>query len=449
MHRPSSASAIIALLFCISALTASPCRSGPSSCTALAEELQRRGYENIAVSVADSCVSVWCENRSLRFTSVWIMEAAVLAADIPDARRVRIIAQKFAQPVVALEADQSDIRSWTAGDMPTDAFSRRITVEYDGTAHPSSPVTNRSVRRVDLVLGPGRFLSEFGLEHDYVRVHIDMNVTARSTIVPGVEASGGGFLPLHRIGHNPVGGDYRNEEIRPGSVSLSYLRPWGAASFSTLTVGMFEQGSRYYDNYGAVLDVRRYTRDGKWSFGVSLASIGFFAYVVDDEPDGRIRQWVLERGGPKHFRYLALLSYRFAPYDVELTARWGRFIGGDRGWRFDMTRRFGEILISVYAIKSNGDFDVVYWTTDDHTRLLGGVALSIPLPPRRRAIPARFRVVPAEAFSWSYRYRTGQVGAQINTDHRVEDLLFDYSPQTIRSNLGRAQAWLSDMPVNE
>ena len=441
MWRRPLASEIV-LLFCTLALSASVCRSGPSSCTDLACALETRGYENVVVSEGDGELRVWCENRQNRFPAAWIIEALALASEHAEpGTTVRVVALKYAQPIVSVQADAADVCAWVSGEMPTAQFEGRLTATYDGTARPPTSPAVSSLRRADLVIGPGRIRTEIGLPQQYFRAALDVGLLARSHLARGLEGSAEVYVPLHSIG-DPISGDYRYEEIRPGTAALCYLRPLGQAAFSTFTFGMYDQGNRVYDNYGAVFDFRQFSSDGKWSIGFSLASIGFLAYQVNDLPSGRERVWAVEGGFPDRVRYMAQIGRRFDSVDLELTARWGRFVGGDRGWRFDVSRRFGEIRIDIYAIKSNGEFEVIYSPEDDYVRLMGGALIEIPLFPRRRAAPARFRVVPKETFSWNNRYRTGETGVEIMTLHRVEDILPLYSPSAIRANLDRVRGWL-------
>ena len=385
---------------------------------------------------------VWCESRQNRFPAAWIIEALALASEhAAEGATVQVVALKCAQPIVSVRAEAGDVREWVSGRMPTSSFNDRLVARYDGTADPPVRPAASSLRRVDLAIGPGRIRTEIGLPQQYFRSSLDLGMQMRSHLARGLEGSAEVYVPIHSIG-DPISGDYRYEEIRPGTAALSYLRPLGHTAFSTLTLGMYEQGNRVYDNYGAVLDFRQFSEDGRWSVGFSLATIGFLAYQVNDLPSGRERVWAMEGGLPDRVRYMAQIGRRFETIDVELTARWGRFVGGDRGWRFDVSRRFGEVRIDVYAIKSNGEFEVIYDPDDEYVRLMGGLLIEIPLFPRRRATPARFRVVPRETFSWNTRYRTGETGVEIITQHRVEDLLPLYSPAALRSNLDRVRTWL-------
>jgi len=108
----------------------------------------------------------------------------------------------------------------------------------------------------------------------------------------------------------------------------------------------------------------------------------------------------------------------------------------------DVDRSFGEIKLAVFGIKSDGYSDFLKRVDRQNTRLLGGLRMEVPVPPRERGMPDRFRVTSTPAFAWSYRYRVGDVGVEVATKYSVEDVIGGYNPVTVANNLERARRQL-------
>lgn len=408
-------------------------------------ELLNRGYENIAVQTTDDVLVVWCENRRIRYPVAWMVEALwLVSSSVSAERRVRVIAQKLAMPVVSLEAHAGDVVEWMGGALPTDEFRRGLVVEYAGSSRPPGRL-NPSLRRADLILGPGRLLTEFGLPGEiWVRANFDASAELTTALAAGLTAYGRVFIPLHHKG-GPVDNEDRYLELRPGSFLLSYFHPLGPSGFSTVTAGVFELRNWRYDSYGVVVDMRQSTSDGRWAIGGSFGHLGSATYRVlssNDRPH-RYRIWEIV-WPPDEWPYGAFIEYRFEGLDLHLTARWGRFLADDRAWRLDVERKFGEFSLTIFGIKSDaGGVD------PNNVRLLGGVRMEVPLYPREQGMPSRLRVASAGSYAWAYRYRVGHVGVDVDTGHRVSDVVEGYTPTQVRNNLERARAQVRAFRLQE
>ncbi|HPU84276.1 MAG TPA: YjbH domain-containing protein [Candidatus Latescibacteria bacterium] len=407
-------------------------------CSEAMDRLRSAGYENLACETTDSSVVVWCENRRIRYPVVWMIEAlSVAASAAPDDVMVHVVAERLAIPVTGLSARAGDIRAWLNGSVGTEEFRRSIRVEFAGSERPPERHSS-SLRKVDLAIGPGRILSEFGLPGVWIRANFDVSAEISTAFLPGLNASGRMFFPAYNTG-GPVDNDSRYNELRPGSMLLSYLRPVGRSGFLSFCGGMVEMANWRYDSYGVVVDAKQYSSDGSWGVGGSLGYVAPGRYQVLNDRTQRYRSWIFV--WPLHNTpYEAWASYRVTGFDLRMTARWGRYLVGDRAWRMDVERSFGETKITVFGIKSDGYSDYLKRVDRQNTRLLGGVRMEIPLPPRERGMPDRFRVTSAPAFAWSYRYRVGDVGVDLVTRQAVEDHVGAYNPITIYNNLERARS---------
>ncbi len=408
---------------------------------AIVATLSERGYENVAARVTHDSAVIWCENRRIRFTPEWIVEALTVGAErVPFEMTVRVVAMRHARPISSFEARAEDILAWAEHRMPTAEFRDRLVSSMAGDDHPPER-RNSSLGRFDLALGPGRFPAALGISGIWMQAVFDVGARLSTTMAPGVIGSGQMFVPIYvHNGPVPVGsrGNLRNSEIRPGTIAVSYFRPLGQNGFSTVTVGTYELGNPMYDSYGVVLSVREYSPSGRWSFGAQIGSIGRSAYLVETDQLGRYRVWELS-WPPNDIAYQAEIGYRVTGVDLSIDGRWGRFVNGDRGWRVDINRRFGEVGVTVFGLRSNGVFRRADGYVPNDTRLLGGLRLEVPLPPRRRSMPSPLRVTTSDSYRWAYRYRVGHVGAGLSTGFDVDDLVGDYNPIVVENNLDRVQ----------
>lgn len=405
----------------------------------LEETLIARGFENVAVRRAESRLTVWCENRAVRFTVEWIVEAlAVVSGQVAPETQVRIVAQRHARPIVELTARAGDVVEWLSYRLTTREFDKRIVVRYAGSEKPPE-TRNRSVLRTDLELGPGWILAEANLPDErFARISFDVRATFRSTIANGVFGTGQAYVPVYNY-QGPVGGDRRLREVRPGTMAMGVIQPLGGSSFAVATLGYFDYGSRVYDSYGFVLDVRHFSPDGRWHAGVHTGYLGQGSYVIDVEGGEVVRAWDIRY--PMHRKpYFAVVGYRFSEVDLRLDLRWGRFLLGDRGWRVDIERKFGEAGVTVFGLRTDAKMHGSQRPPANRDRrLLGGIRLEILLPPRHRSEPAAVRVTAAPSFKWQLRYRTGQIGAGLPLDYWVEGMIGEYNPMVVRNSLERAR----------
>ena len=409
----------------------------------IARVLIERGYENVAVRVTHGEVVVWCENRRIRFPAVWMLEALTVAAErVSSETLVRVFAQRDARTVTCLEAGAEHVLSWADGRTSSAAFRGQLDVEYEARSE-APERKNSSLGRFDLLLGPGRLLAEFGVGGGvFIRSLVDVSSAVEVTAAPGLTGYAQVFVPIH-VHKDPIGDSWRYNEIRPGTMLVRYFRSFGSTGFATVTVGAYELASVLYDSYGAMFDAVNCSPDGHWSFGLRWGYLGSGAYFLEDEVGGRYRVWQMAVP-PDRLVYLARVGYRFTGVDLRMVAQWGKFLGGDRGWRLDVERKFGEIGVTFYGIKSDGEaFRHRKYVNPEDTRLLGGFRLEIPLAPRRRGMPAPLRVTSNSSFRWSYRYRVGDVGIGVQTRYSVTEQIGEYNPVTILNNLDRVRPRIS------
>ena len=88
--------------------------------------------------------------------------------------------------------------------------------------------------------------------------------------------------------------------------------------------------------------------------------------------------------------------------------------------RFDLLRRFGEVEIGFFALKTGRGRN-------------GGFNFSIPIFPPRYLPTGRIRISPAQAFPWEYHYKGLPLGGiQYNTGNDLDAFMKRLNPDYIK-----------------
>jgi hypothetical protein len=352
--------------------------------------LAAHGFVNVAVWAAGDRVVATFENARYRDERRAILEAArLLSTEVPEHAELVLVAGIRGIPLVAARFVAPPGGEGRAG-------APRISFDVSSLppALSAAPRASSSFGRVALVVHPW-LEAQFGDYDDPVRTRLGLAPELRMDVMRGLSASAQVLFTLRDELHS---GESR---VRPAVATLNQTVRLPRNAFLSATAGTFTR-----DRYGADLEGRIFSADGRLAVGAVAGLTGAARY---------------DRGGWRFYRVdppLALLDVagRIARYDLVLQATAGRFLDGDRGVRLDVARRFGELEIGGFALRTEGGSN-------------GGVTLRIPLPPRTHAAtgPARLRV--ADAFRWEYRYHgLERAGRRYDTGSRLEELGRRFDP---------------------
>lgn len=143
------------------------------------------------------------------------------------------------------------------------------------------------------------------------------------------------------------------KRIRPGIIALSQDVRFRHNIFGKMTVGNFTN-----NRYGAQLEIKYRTNNGRWELGGTAGSTGFSAITREDG-------WYI--GRKQRINASLNASYYEPRLNLQFDLKAGRYIYGDYGVRGDCTRHFGEYAIGLYALCTDGEIN-------------GGFHFAIPLP---------------------------------------------------------------------
>jgi hypothetical protein len=356
-----------------------------------AEALLKHGFENVAACRNDTQRLVTYENRVYRFEVRALREAARIIVDETGSRMPLILILQYR----GIPAAAAFIRPAAAEEGGGGAEVRvSMDVEPYWSIVKDQPKSNPSRMKLDMTVSP-EFNLQFGSYADAVESQVNAVPAVATLLRRGLTVNAEWIVPLQ----NELGRE--GGQARPGLLTVNQTIRGPRRWFASATFGYFTE-----HRWGADLEIRKYWRNGRWTAGASAGFTGFAAYFDD----------VWYYSGMKRWTGSIDCGHRFAKYNLAAGASFGRFLHGDEGFRFDVSKPFGEVVIGFFGIRTNEGAN-------------GGLALTIPVFPPKRPMPRRFRVSPAPAFRWAYRYRGLPLyGLRYGTGNRIDDWAAAFNP---------------------
>lgn len=203
-----------------------------------------------------------------------------------------------------------------------------------------------SAWKMDLVIYPDLFLENNTFDELYTYA-INLNPAVEMALWKGGKMTAQVILPVA----TNLSGEMKR--IRPGIIALSQDVRFRHNIFGKMTVGNFTN-----NRYGAQLEIKYRTNNGRWELGGTAGSTGFSAITREDG-------WYI--GRKQRINASLNASYYEPRLNLQFDLKAGRYIYGDYGVRGDCTRHFGEYAIGLYALCTDGEIN-------------GGFHFAIPLP---------------------------------------------------------------------
>lgn len=207
------------------------------------------------------------------------------------------------------------------------------------------------------------------------RTHLILDT--RVFLLPGLSAQTGLLIPVQNALDN------RGMHLRMAPSHLHYF--WNAHKphFFGVTAGTF-----YNDRYGIDLQYRYDKLDRPWSWGLELASTGFYL----------LPPWQIYSEGMTDMMVLADVQYRWEAQDLTFKFTGGQFLYRDRGVRGDLIRQYGGVDLGLFAAATRAG-------------IAAGFNFTFPLFPGKIARGRNWELRTTEAFQWEYSYTNdGPIG---------------------------------------
>jgi hypothetical protein len=174
-------------------------------------------------------------------------------------------------------------------------------------------------------------------------------------------------------------------KIRPGFIVLSQNFRLPGPVFGSMSIGNFNN-----ERYGVDLKLNYPFKNPRWYVGLNAGLTGYSVFTAEEG---------LELGEMNTVTLFGMAGYFLPKLNLRFELSGGRYIRGDYGGRFDLSRMFGETTIGLYA-----SFTTLEGIDDVQPN--AGFHVAIPFPPGKRFKRKRFRVNLPNYFDWEYNGAT-------------------------------------------
>ncbi len=374
---------------------------------AIAPAFLRHGFESVSVVSHGDSVTVWFENRIYRYEMTALGAVALLAAREADSATVlELVSMTRGVPNAAVSARAGDWSAFLRGDASAEWFAERLEIRPGPLAERAPEGRSRrreanpSRWKVDLAARP-LFEFQFGLKGDPFQ--FGLWIAPEATLSP----FRGGLLTLQgRIRITDEFGS-GSRAVAPGRATLSAARWFRGTWLAAASAGHFSE-----ERYGIAAETARLLGDGSFEVRAGGDLSGFIRFAESATSYSDIEQWSA----------FAAVTHRARGLDLETTVTGARFFEGDLGARLDVLRRWGEVDLSLFGVKTEAGS-------------VGGFRLTVPLPVERLGAPARVRLATVPYFPWEYRESIDPVGLQVRLFDNTARFRKGLLPSVIRNNI--------------
>jgi len=372
----------------------------------LKDNLIENGFENVSVILVERRVIVTYENRMHRHEMSAIRKImATLLPVVEEGINITLIPQNREVPLVAITIPVNEYLSLLNGKISDEKFASAIDVSLDVDSIwgkiQNAPKANYSSYKFDIVVHP-QCKAQFGNYDEPVESQTNLAPEIHTSLWKGMSIAAQLIIPIQ----NELGEE--GHCWRPGLLTINQTLRLPHNTFVSATMGYFTQ-----HRYGTDLEIKKYFANGKWSIGANAGYTGYASYLK----------------GVWYYSDIDLLTtlfnaeYRFSQYDLSLSATYGKFLYGDKGWRLDILRQFGEVDIGFFVLK----------TETGHN---GGFNFRIPIFPPKYLPASPIGIGTAKEFPWEYRYKGfPNNGIQYNTGNTLDEFMKRLNPDYTKTHI--------------
>lgn len=356
-----------------------------TSAEAVQANLEKTGFENIRVKTDGNNYTVSFENNIYR----WNVRALSTAIDTitkytPKNANLNIIQLRFDIPQIITRVKASDWYNFRNDTTMNFLIDTALIVSYktgnDWKQVKSLKPLNRNTIKFDFVFYPQFHLANLTFNSVY-EIQFNIAPALEVSFWKGMLFTAQVILPIYS--DSRVYGE-EGKLIRPGFIVLSQDFRLPGPVFGNISLGNFNN-----HRYGIDVNLAYPFRNPRWDIGFNGGFTGSSVYRADG--------W--EVGDIDMFTFSFSAGYFLPRFNLRFKASAGRFLHGDYGGRFDLTRMFGETAIGFYAAYSMEEIG-----GDGHPN--AGFHVAIPFPPGKRLKHRRLRANVPRYFDWEYNGAT-------------------------------------------
>lgn len=334
-----------------------------------------------------------------------------------DTRELSVIIKKRDMPVIQVSVKSEYLEKFLLKKIPEDIFYQKmLKVRLAGKKNEGDKpylVSNPDpIKRFSFDIEPDLATYLFDLSNYLqiragVRASVDMQlwsggyVTARS-VLPLYSNVEGTASPAPEPVRSDVD-DYIGTNFLFDRIIADHTLRFNQRLFGRVSLGYFE---KMYAGVGA--ECLYLIGDGRFALGIDGD------YVIKREPETIFELLDFQR----HTLFLTGY-YSYTPLDITVETKYGRFLAGDIGWKFDVSRRYSTgAMIGLFYTVTNTDVVKGSFNKGYHHK---GVYVEIPA----RMFMKRDSV---ELYEHSISPWTRDVGATVNDGVKLFDHVKDLLP---------------------
>lgn len=349
------------------------------------KKLLSTGFENIRVSSENKNFTISFENNIYR----WNVRALSTALDtiskyVPGNSSLSVVQLSLDIPQIATKVSAAQWLKFRKGELEKTILDSNLQISYQTTGIwnqiKNDKPLNKNTLKFDFVFYPQLYLTNLFFNSIY---EVQFN------IAPSIEFSlwkGSQFIAqvIFPIYSDPAVYGEEGNKIRPGFLVLSQNFRFDGPWFGNVSIGNFNN-----HRYGIDFSISHPFKNPRWDIGFNAGLTGSSVFTSDG--------W--EVGEPNTFTFFVGAGYFLPRFNLRFDAQAGRFLQGDYGGRFNLSRMFGETTIGFYAM-----YTVTEIGGDGNPN--AGFHVSIPFPPGKRLKHKTLRVNVPRYFDWEYNGAT-------------------------------------------
>lgn len=352
----------------------------------LKKALVSQGFENVRVGLkGGSTVYVEYENNVFNVNKIDGLGVVLglAATHAPtNATRFLVVAREMDLPMISVAGSIKEYRAFLsdpAAQMDgAPAADELLTVKQVAGVRAlrkdvrfSGSRANASWLKPRLTLHPS-LINYVGSDYGMFEYYLSLAPEAQVNLWPGAAVNATWNVPL--FGSEKFDSDWWLKRQKPESemTSLMFMQGLRIAPWLTTLVG----AGTFWTNYTAYF-AQAYVTPGRGAHRLGLQ------YVYMDHK---------KKGRDSLESYLGTYRFYLDRLDLALEGTAGQFIYGDRGWRVDLKKWFGDTFIGLFYKQSTMEARA------------GGFYISVPLSTRKDMKPTLIQVRPTER--WTYELQT-------------------------------------------
>ena len=390
---------IISVLFCGFSLS-------QAQSVRVAEVLKELDMENIRVAEKEDTITAAFETSAYRGIYNGIGTAIRHLIDVLESPTLQLVILDNALPQLCITLPAELIKDYQSGKCTLDEVYRnmKMTTSTQIAMQDLKDVKSQqsSFGKVDLVLYPGVMLVN-NVTYKLYKAALDLQPALEMQLWKGASLRMQVCLPI-----------VNNESGKWDCIRLGFMTVRQDFRLDNHWKAYLTGGNFSNDRLGVAAGVSYFSGNGRWTTegeGGLTGSSHFYG------SDWKMSKW-------KRINGRLAVGYYVPGVNTLLKVDGGRFIYGDYGIRGSVSRYFGEYIVGIYGMYTDGAKNA-------------GFNFSIPLPGKKRKRHA-VRVMLPEYFSFQYDMRSGNeyarhfLGESYSTEPKSAENSRFWQPDYIR-----------------